>query len=126
MSLNAPAATPAELSTLDLGRSIVETASDRQAIDVRLLDLRELIAFADHFVVCHGTSDRHVRAIVDAIVESIGKLGYEPTHIEGTPEGGWILIDYGQIIVHVFAEEQREYYQLERLWQLAPVLMRVQ
>ncbi len=126
MSLNAPDAAPAELSTLDLSRRIAEVASDRQAIDVRLLDLRDLITFADHFVVCHGTSDRHVRAIADAIVETIGRLGYEPAHVEGTPEGGWVLIDYGQVIVHVFAEEQREYYQLERLWQRAPILMRVQ
>ncbi len=86
-----------------------------------MLDLRGLADFADHFLVCHGTSNRQVLAIADAIVEALEtRLGISPGHVEGRRVADWVLLDYIDFVVHVFVEEKRSYYGLERLWGDAP------
>ena len=90
-----------------------------------LLDTREVCSFADYFVICSGESERQIEAIHRAIEETLGKEGIAPHHCEGTPESGWILFDLGDVIVHIFALFEREYYQLEKLWNKARLLLRI-
>ena len=96
----------------------VRAAEDKKAEDIAVLDLRKAAGFTDHFVICSGTNARQVRAIADAIVEALADHG-KPAHVEGynrSDRSGWILIDYFDFIVHVFARETRLFYDLERLW----------
>jgi ribosome-associated protein len=89
-----------------------------------MLDIREVSTIADYFVICSAESDRQIRAVVESIDEDIKKkTGVDP-RVEGTPDTGWVVLDYGDVVVHVFSEEQREFYRLERLWsQAAPVVV---
>jgi ribosome-associated protein len=103
-------------------RSLVEAARERNAEDVVVLDVAELTSFADTFLVASGSSDRNVRAIVDAVVEAAARLGERPLGVEGYPEGRWVLVDLVDVIVHVFLPAVREEYQLERLYADAPVV----
>jgi ribosome-associated protein len=114
-----------DLSPLELARRIVEVASDRQAVDVVLLDITATATFTDYFVICNGTSERQIKAIVDTVLLTLEEEGYGAQHTEGSPTSGWVLIDYGSVIVHVFAPAERGFYKLERLWADAPTLVRV-
>ncbi|HEX2987460.1 MAG TPA: ribosome silencing factor [Chloroflexota bacterium] len=107
-----------------LARKIVDIASDKQAVDIVLLDLRDVSLIADYFVICNGTSDRQIKAIVDDIREILSREEkVKPLQIEGRPDSGWVLLDYGSVVVHVFSPELREYYRLEKIWpQAVPVL----
>jgi ribosome-associated protein len=115
-----------EATPVDLAHKIVDLAADRQAVDVVLLDIREIAAFADYFVVCSGTSERQIKAIVDTVLETLEKDGFNAAHVEGTPGSGWVLVDFGSVILHVFAPAEREYYRLERLWEKANTVVRLQ
>ena len=101
---------------------IAKAAVDLKAENLVALDVRELTSFADLFILATGGSDRHVRAIADAVEEVVEELGERPLGIEGYDEGRWILLDLGDVIVHVFQSEVREHYDLERLWSEAPRL----
>lgn len=86
-----------------------------------VLDLRNLSDFTDYFVICHGSSDRQIQAIADAIEERLAEdLGLHPNHVEGRSSSDWILMDYINFVVHVFVEAKRAFYALERLWGDAP------
>ena len=101
----------------------MDAARDRKAEDVVALDLRGLSDVTDTFVICHGTSDRQVGAIVENIVRRLrAEAGRKPTHIEGLRRCEWVLLDYIDLVVHVFLEEKREFYRIERLWGDAPAL----
>ena len=91
-----------------------------------MLDLRSISLLADYFVICSGESERQVKAIEDEIIEKTKEEGVRPLHIEGDPPSGWVLVDYGGVIVHVFAPAVRSYYQLEKLWSDALVVVRMQ
>jgi ribosome-associated protein len=107
----------------DLPTEIAHAADfllDRKALDVVALDLRHLSTATDWFVVATGTSDTHVAAIADHVVDELKKVGQRPLNVEGGKGGRWILIDYFSFVVHVFHSEAREFYQLERLWGDAP------
>jgi len=95
---------------------IAEAARERLAEDVVALDVRQAVSFADTFVVASGRSDRHVRSIGDAIAEALAESGEKPLGVEGYEEGRWLLMDFGDVIVHVFQPEVRRHYDLERLW----------
>jgi ribosome-associated protein len=95
-------------------------ATDRKALDIVVLGMRDASSITDYFLICSGGSERQVRAIADAIDEELGPLGLASLGVEGYREGQWILMDYGDVIVHVFSQETREYYDLERLWANAP------
>jgi ribosome-associated protein len=101
-------------------RSLAEVALDRKAQNAVALDVRELTSFADAFLILTGTSDRHVRSVADAVIQATKAAGRAPLGVEGKDEGRWILIDLGDVIVHVFQEEAREYYDLDRMWEDAP------
>lgn len=101
---------------VERARRIAEAALDKKAEDLVALDVREQSSFADTFILATGTSDRHVRTIADAVVEQAAARGEKPLGVEGLAEGRWVLIDLGDVIVHVFQREVREHYDLERLW----------
>ena len=101
-------------------REAVAAAEDRKARDVRVLRLGDVTDFTDYFLICSGASDRQVQAIADAIVERLREDGVRPLHVEGHHRAQWVLLDYGDVVVHVFQEEPRRFYALERLWRDAP------
>jgi ribosome-associated protein len=95
------------------------TADGRKAADIVVLNVQPLSSVADHFLICHGTSDRQVKAIADAIEEELAKNGEKPLAMEGYQGASWILIDCNDLIIHVFDEDTRRFYDLERLWRRA-------
>jgi ribosome silencing factor RsfS/YbeB/iojap len=101
---------------------IAEVAEARKAVDLVGLDVRNLSSFADTFIIATGTSDRHVRSVADAVEAALKDHGEVPMGIEGYDEGRWVLIDCGDAIVHIFQQEIRDHYDLERLWSDAPIL----
>jgi ribosome-associated protein len=101
-------------------RLAVSAAADRKAVDVKVLDLAEVSDFTDYFLICSGASDRQVQAIADAVDATLRAQKVRPLHAEGYNTGHWVLLDYGDFIVHVFDEETRGFYGLERLWADAP------
>ena len=101
-------------------RTAAQAALDRKAVDLVVLDVQGLSSVTDYFLVCSGRSTTHVAAIVDAIRVALKAAEVRPLHAEGTPESGWMLLDYGDVLVHVFLEDTRVYYALERLWGDAP------
>ena len=101
-------------------RHIVDAALEKKADDVMVLDLRGLCDFTDYFVICHGASSRQVSAIADAIEERMARDHRAPKHVEGKRVGDWVLLDFIDVVVHVFLEEKRTFYGLERLWGDAP------
>lgn len=104
----------------NLAKRIATIASDHKAIDIAVLDLRKLTSFTDFFIICSGASDRQVQAIARAIHHEIKEAGRLPLGEEGIDSGRWALLDYGDVVTHVFYQEERDYYQLERLWHDAP------
>jgi len=115
-----------ERAPLDLARRIVELAEDKKAADIVLLDLGDLTTLADAFVICSGGSERQIAAIADGIVEGLREEKVRPIGREGTPGSHWVLVDFGSVIVHVFTPPERDYYQLERHWSAARVVLQVQ
>ncbi len=94
----------------------VAAAEDRKASDIVLLDLRKAASFADFFLICSGANARQIRAIADAVIEAVASEGVKPAHVEGYERSEWVLLDYFDFIVHIFAPATREFYGLERLW----------
>lgn len=100
---------------------------DRQAADIVMLDIRPISLIADYFVIATGETRRQLSAITDTILETVKKSsGSKPLATEGTPDSGWIILDYGGVVVHLFAPEEREYYKLEQLWEEATLVVRIQ
>jgi ribosome-associated protein len=115
------------LDSTEIARRIVDAAVDKKASDVVLLDIRELSVISDFFVICTGANPRQIDAIANSIDEQLGKFGYHVTHREGRSESGWILLDVGgEAICHIFGPRERDYYQLESLWNAAPRLLYVE
>lgn len=100
----------------------VKAAEDKKAEDITVLDIREVSIIADYFVICSGRSRTQVQAIVENIIEEVEKEGVSALRREGFREGGWVLVDYGDVVVHVFQETERQFYNLERLWGDAQVV----
>ena len=94
----------------------VKAADAKQAKEIRVLDLRPVTTFADFFVICSGTNTRQIQAIADEIQQRLKKLGEHATNIEGYTNADWVLMDYGDYLIHIFSEKARSYYDLERLW----------
>ncbi len=91
-------------------------AEEKQARNLKVLDLREVTSFADYFVICSGTNTRQIQAIADEIHQRLKKLGENPNSMEGYDNAEWVLMDYGDYLIHIFSEKARLYYDLERLW----------
>ncbi len=101
-------------------REVVAAAEDRKAYDLRVLQLGEVTSLTDYFLICSGTSGRQVKAIADAIEQTMKGEGVRPLQIEGYKNARWVLMDYGDFVVHIFDQETRLFYRLERLWADAP------
>jgi ribosome-associated protein len=97
----------------------VRAAQEKQATDIRVLDLRKVTTFTDYFVICSGSNARQNQTITDEVEKQLRERGERPHSIEGYDQGEWILSDYGDFLVHVFSPKSREYYSLERLWREA-------
>ena len=103
-------------------REAVKAADAKQAKEIRVLDLRDVSSFADFFVICSGANSRQIQAIADEIQQRLKKKGELPNSIEGYTNAEWVLLDYGDYLIHVFSEKARAYYDLERLWRDARVV----
>jgi len=114
------------LEPAEIARLAVDIASEKQAADVVLLDVRASCSFADYFLICSGDSERQLKAIWEEILETLKDRGVLPLHKEGVPGSGWLLADYGAVVIHVFAPAEREFYQLEALWKDAVPVLRIQ
>ena len=114
------------LESLDVARKAVEAASDKQASDIVLLDARKVCSFADYFVICSGESERQTRTIYEDVEHVLKKEGVTPHHREGSVDSGWLLLDFGDVIVHIFDPTERYYYQLDELWNEATPVVRIQ
>jgi len=104
----------------------VDVASDRQATDIVLLDVHAISGFTDFMVIMSVNSVRQLDAVADTLIEEIEKAGLTIHHREGKPDSGWVLVDFGDLVLHVFSEEQREHYRLEQVWALGKQVVRVQ
>lgn len=115
------------LDSLELAHELVDTVLDKKGSDILLLDIREQSIFADYFLICNGDNERQLQALADNIAQDAKKKGGVAVQgIEGNPSGGWILIDLGPLVVHVFSPSRRHYYQLEDIWSQSHIVMRVQ
>lgn len=103
-------------------RKIVDFLRNKKAQDVRLMDLRAVTDVTDYFVVCHGESDLHVQAIAAAVLEGMAQEGVRAWHREGIQHSHWVLIDFVDVVVHIFQRTEREFYALEKLWGDAKIL----
>ena len=101
----------------------INASLEKKAKDLVILNVKEISAFTDYFIICSGSSDRQVRAIADAIQENLKPAGILPLGIEGEAAGQWILMDYDDVVIHVFLETIRTFYDLERLWSEAPRML---
>jgi len=104
------------MTSEEKARLVVQSADAKQARDMTLLDLRGVTIMADYFFICSGTSTTHIRTICDAVVETMKHSGEGGIRVEGYSGAAWVLMDYGDVVVHVMAPEQREYYKLEEFW----------
>ncbi|HEY5472291.1 MAG TPA: ribosome silencing factor [Candidatus Limnocylindrales bacterium] len=116
----------ARLSSLEIARKIVDGAEDKKAADIILLDVSELTSMTDYFVICSGGSERQLGAIADGIADKLRDEGVRPIGREGGSNSHWTLLDFGCVIVHIFAVPERDYYQLERHWANAKTVLQVQ
>ncbi len=114
------------LEALEIARKAVEAAGEKQAGNIALLDVRQVCSFADYFLICSGESGRQVQAIYEEIEHVLKKAGVLPNYREGTADSGWMLLDYGDVIIHIFAPFEREFYQLDELWKAATPVLRIQ
>ncbi|HEX6262208.1 MAG TPA: ribosome silencing factor [Actinomycetota bacterium] len=105
-----------------LAITAARAASDKQAADILVLEVRDLIVITDYFVIASGRSDRQVKTIAESIEEALRGEGEKPLRREGRRDGRWVLLDYLDFVVHVFLDEERDFYGLERLWADAPVI----
>ncbi len=104
----------------ELIKNIVKVLDDKKAEDIKIIETAELTIVADSFIVATGNSNTHVKSLAGEVEDVLASLGAEPEHIEGRATG-WILIDYGTVVVHIFDKQSREYYNIERLWQDAKI-----
>lgn len=107
-------------NSLETALLSADAADDKKAYDIQLLDLRGLTNIADYFVICSCANSSQVSAVFDWIEQSLARVGVRASHIEGRVDATWVLMDYGDVVIHIFSEETRLYYSLEKLWADAP------
>lgn len=100
----------------EMARLAYEALDDKKAVDIKVISIGDISVIADYFIIANGTNAPQVTALVDNVQEVLGRKGYEPKRIEGIRTSNWVLMDYGDIVVHVFSEEDRLFYDLERIW----------
>jgi ribosome-associated protein len=111
---------------MELAHTIVNALEDKKGEDIILLDIKEIASFTDYFIICTATSNRMLNALADGVVEKTRLDHNKKGRIVGTSDSGWIVVDYGDIVVHIFDADLRRYYNVEELWDEGKVLLRVQ
>lgn len=114
------------MEPIELARTIVDALEDKKGEDILLLDLQALPPLTDYFVICSGNSERTIGALMDAVLEDAREVKAPKPRLEGKRGEGWMLADFGSVVVHVFSTGQRDYYRLEDLWSEAKVLLHLQ
>ncbi len=99
-----------------MARIAVDALEEKKANDISIIDIEKISTLADYFIIASGTNKNQVQAMSDEVDEKLGRAGFEPKHIEGYNGANWILLDYGDIVIHLFDEENRLFYDLERIW----------
>lgn len=123
----AAAAGAVKLTSTELAHKIVDLVEDKQASNIALLDLRQISVLADYFVICTSESDRQTAAIVESVAIDLKRDGVRPLHpAEGGKGAGWTLLDFTDVVVHVFDPPTRQFYNLEELWKDAPIVVKIQ
>jgi ribosome-associated protein len=117
-----PARRGAAPDSRDLAVAAARAAASKQGERIVVLDVRALIVITDYFVIASGTSDRHVRTLTEEVEKALRSIGVKPVRREGEDRATWVLLDFFDVVVHVFGPEERDYYDLERLWRDAPVV----
>ena len=111
-----------DIAPLEKALLVAEGMENRRGLDVMILDMQPLMSICDYFVICHGRSQTHVDAIGESVEEHLEQRGIRPEHREGGRGAQWAIFDYGAVVGHIFSEEARDFYDLERLWDEAPVV----
>ena len=114
-----------EQESLELAKHLVDIIADKMGSDILLLDLSGVSPIADHFIICSAQSERQIESIREDVAVSLKRAGTRLVHLEGTAASGWVLMDYGGVIVHIFSPQQRERYRLEELWGKARTVLRL-
>lgn len=104
------------MNSLEVSKKAAEILDNKKGIDIKVVYIKDVSILSDYLVIATGTSSTHVKSLAEEVEFQLKKLGIVPTHIEGHRSNSWILIDYGNVIVHVFSEDTRKFYDLERLW----------
>lgn len=105
---------------------MVESLAEKKGEKILLLDIQEIASFTDYFIICSGTSDRMLNALADSVVDCAKKEGGLRTRVEGSSNYGWVVVDCGDIVIHLFSPSQRDYYRLESLWEKGKTLVKLQ
>ena len=100
----------------EMAKTALAALEDKKASDVKVIDIEKVSTIADYFIIASGSNRNQVQAMADSVEEALGRAGCEPKHVEGYPSANWILLDYGDIVLHIFDEENRLFYDLERVW----------
>jgi len=124
--MNASIKSDQRLETIEYARKAVDVASEKQATDILLLDIRQVTTFADYFLIMTAESRRQMEALSEDMEQVLKLSGVALHHREGTPEAGWLLLDFSDVIVHLFAPEERGLYKLEELWSTGQQVVRIQ
>lgn len=114
------------MKAIELARKIVEQLEDKKGEDILLLDLQGQAPLGSYYVICSANSERGLSALLEGVREGLGKLEVPRPKLEGNSREGWLLADFGSVVLHIFSNPQREYYQIEELWTEAKVLLHVQ
>ena len=115
-----------QLDSTELAHKVIDVLLDKKGIDTLLLDVRGISLLADYFIISTGEVERQIKSMSEDVSRHLKKQGVLPSHIEGDAASGWVLMDYGEVVVHLFSPEMRDYYRLEELWRDARVVVRVQ
>lgn len=117
-------------NTKEIAKEIAKLAydalDDKKAEDIKVIEIGDISVIADYFVIANGTNSSQVQALVDNVEEVLGRKGYHPKRIEGVRSASWILMDYGDVVVHIFSQEDRLFYDLERIWRDGKVISKEQ
>ena len=111
---------------LDIAHTIINSLEEKKGEEILLMDIQKVSSIADYYIICTGTSNRMIDALAEATVDTTKEIHQIKGNIEGNPESGWILVDFGSILVHLFSPDQREFYRLEDLWNEGKIVLHLQ
>lgn len=104
------------MTSIELAKLACDALDDKKALEIKVINIENVSTLADYFIIASGTNHNQVQAMADNVDETLGRAGYEPKQIEGYQNANWILMDYRDIVIHIFDEENRLFYDLERIW----------